>query len=124
MPPLERGGDASPAEHVRASGHHGVEHGAQAYAAVVEAAAAKRAEILKSLAGRKLNTTIEYSNQEIDHPKTDAPHLLCNFRMKYVTSSQMVETSKLAMQGRSVALRSDGSWPTPASSRSRLGRRR
>ena len=86
------------------------EHG-ELSAAVVEAAAAKRAEILKSLAGRKLNTTIEYSNQEIDHPKTNAPHLLCNFRMKYVTSSQMVETSKLAMQGTSVALRSDGSWP-------------
>jgi hypothetical protein len=80
-------------------------------AADVEAAAAKRAEILKSLAGRDLNTTMKYSNQEIDKPKDDAPHLLCNFRMKYVTSSQMVETSKLAMQGKSVALRSDGSWP-------------
>lgn len=86
------------------------EHG-KLSAAVVEAAAAKRAEILKSLAGRELNTTIEYSNQEIDNPKKRAPHLLCNFRMKYVTSSQMVETSKLAMQGKSVALRSDGSWP-------------
>eukprot|EP00966_Prymnesium_polylepis_P006697 154512-Prymnesium_polylepis.1 len=34
----------------------------------------------------------DYHSNETIHP-----HLLCNFRLKYVTSSQMVETSKLAL---------------------------
>jgi hypothetical protein len=105
----------------------------------LEAAAAKRAEILMSfhknprqngtfaqtkaaellfskLAG--LNEMEVARTSAIDYNTNVSPHLLCNFRLKYVTSYQMVETSKLALNDDGgVALGPNGQWP----SGSRLG---
>ena len=51
--PLERGRDASPAKHVRASGDHGVEHRSEADAAIVEATRAENRQQLSHLLARR-----------------------------------------------------------------------
>jgi hypothetical protein len=108
----------------------------------LDAAAKRRAEILKSfhLAARvPLNnpptkaTELYYSKlfglKEMrvgranaggvhDYHAQTSPHLLCNFRLEYHTSSQMVETSGLKLDGEGgVALGPNGEWPKE----SRLG---
>jgi hypothetical protein len=40
------------------------------------------------------------------------PHLLCNFRLKYLTSAEMVETSKLQLNDHGGVLMTGGKWPT------------
>jgi hypothetical protein len=103
----------------------------------LDAAAAKRAEILKSFQktarGPGTNpvnsaTELYYSKlfglKEMRVPRANnaplgvydyhdrvSPHLLCNFRLKYYTSSQMIETSQLQLNGEGgVALGANGAW--------------
>jgi hypothetical protein len=102
----------------------------QPSSSMLEAAAKKRSEILTSfkLPSRGPTNAAElfYSKifglQEMRHDNDDGagalkydrttkPHLLCNFRLKYVTSSQMVETSKLiSKEDGGVAMGSSGEW--------------
>jgi hypothetical protein len=104
----------------------------------LDAAAAKRADILKSFhlpprlpannATANSATELFYSKffglQEMkvgrtlpgpvyDYHAEVEPHLLCNFRLMYLTSSQMTETSQLALNGEGgVALGRNGEWPS------------
>ena len=39
------------------------------------------------------------------------PHLLCNFRLKYLTSSEMIETSKLQLNDKGGVAMRNGMWP-------------
>ena len=56
-------------------------------------------------AGVGLNSCKSYDDNTVK------PHLLCNFRLKYVTSSQMVETSKLQLDDEGgVSMGPNGRW--------------
>lgn len=107
----------------------------------LDAAAKRRAEILKSfhsaarvpannpptkatelyyskLFGLKEMRVGRTGGAVYDYHAQTSPHLLCNFRLEYLTSSQMVLTSGLKLDGEGgVALGPNGEWPKE----SRLG---